>query len=385
MPVEPVVTIVCFYGGTVGRRAIAGGDRHALEVWSDWSKSRDCDLTVLTSYWGRDLIEAFGYPLSTEVVETTGVTIGPSRIAYVGRFWNALKMAARIHRCNVAYAASAYFYDILPAIVVKLRNNSRLIVSVFHLIPPPWKRTGNVLVNTLAWIEQRAMLLMLRVFADKVIVDNADLVEDFARLGVERRRIVLSSMGVRELHNNGGTTDDKRYDAIYVGRLAEPKGVRGLISSWRAVVTSIPHAKLALVGSVENGFDPQLLIRELNLGENIEIFSGLSDGEVQRMLTRSRTFITGSMEEGYGLAVLEALAAGLPCVTFDLPAFRYAFPVGRYTAAGFDYADLAKAAVELIGSEQLRSSIAEDIRTKVAVRPWRVVADELWNSCVAKA
>lgn len=380
-----MTTIVCLYGGTVGRRAIAGGDRHALEVWSAWSKRRDCTIKVLTSYWGRDLIGAFGYPLSTEVVETAGVTIGPGRLRYIERFFNALRMAAGIRRCDIACSASAYFYDMLPAIFVKLRNrNAKLIVSVFHLIPPPWKRSGNALVNTLAWIEQRAMIVLLRLFADKLIVDNVDLVADFERLGVKRERIVLTSMGVRELNENGARTQEKTYDAIYVGRLAEPKGVRGLISSWRAVVTSMPDAKLALVGSIEDGFDPQLLIRDLDLCDNIEIFSGLGDAEVRRMLGRSRTFITGSLEEGYGLSVLEALATGLPCITFDLPAFRYAFPVGRYTAASFDYADLAKAAVELIGSEQLRSSMTQEIREKFAVRPWRVVADELWHSCIAK-
>ncbi|MGZ3499581.1 MAG: glycosyltransferase family 4 protein [Vulcanimicrobiaceae bacterium] len=381
-----MTTIVCFYSGTVGPRAIAGGDRHGLEVWSAWSKRTDCAVNVLTSYWGRDLIETFGYPLRTQTVETRGVTIGPSRLRYIERFFGAMRMALRAGSCGVVYSASAYFYDLIAAICLKLRNRgSTLIVSVFHLIPPPWERTGSVAVNTLAWIEQRVMLAFLKVFADKVIVDNADLVRDFVRLGVPEGRIVLSSMGVPDLPDGDAVVQDKTYDAIYVGRLAVPKGVRGLIRAWSDVVSTIPTAKLALVGSTEDGFDAQVLVDALQLRDNVEIISGLSDVEVRRRLMRSRTFITGSLEEGYGLSVLEALAAGLPCITFDLPAFRYAFPVGRYAAASFDYADLAKAAIELIGNEQLRRAIAEEIRAKVVVKSWRTVADELWSSCVAKA
>ena len=378
--------IVCFYGGTVGPRAIAGGDRHALEVWSAWSRRSDCKLKVLTSYWGRDLIEGFGYPLATEAIERQGLTIGQSRLGFVKRCVSAMKMSMNAAPCDIVCSASAYFYDLFAAIALKMRNpGSRLIVSVFHLIPPPWKRSGNALVNTLAWVEQRTMLALIKIFADRVIVDNSDLVRDFARLGVPVGRIVLSSMGVPDLPSDDAVVHDKTYDAIYVGRLAVPKGVRGLIRAWSDVVTKIPTAKLALVGSTEDGFDAQILVDELQLRDNVEIISGLSDVEVRQRLMRSRTFITGSLEEGYGLSVLEALAAGLPCITFDLPAFRYAFPIGRHSAASFDYGDLAKAAIEVIGNERLRQSIADEIRTKVVVKPWRVVADELWSECIAKA
>lgn len=378
-----MLRVSCFYGGTIGPRTITGGDRHGLEIWSAWSQREDCDLEVFTSYWGSELIKAFGYQLNTRATEEKPSEIGVSRLGYARRFTNALRTALSAPHADVVYAASPYFYDLLPALALKLRTRrSRLIVALFHLIPPPSKRTGSPVVNTIAWIEQRIMVFVARYFADHVIVDNAHLVEDLARLGVSRQRIVLSPMGVRHIPPRNGTAGACTFDAIYVGRLANPKGVPGLIRAWADVVRRIPSAKLALVGNNEVGFDAQRLVREAGLVGSVDIFSGLSDDQVQNALQQSKVFVTGSLEEGYGLSVLEALATGLPCVTFDIPAFQYAFPVGRYAARGYDEAALAQALIDVLIDDALRETLSRRIAEEVEIKTWPKIAQELWAICV---
>lgn len=378
-----MTSVSCFYSGTIAPRTITGGDRHGLEVWTAWSTRDDCDLRVYTSYWGRELIKDFGYSLRTTITEDAPSAIGPSRLGYFRRFAKAFRAALRAPRADVAYAASPYFYDVIPAVALKLRARARMVVALFHLIPPPWRRTGSPLINTMAWIEQRTMLWFVKRFADRIVVDNKDLVNDLSALGIPRDRIVLSLMGIREMPStNGSAASPPRFDAIYVGRLAGPKGVPGLISAWKEVVAALPHAKLALVGNNEVAFDAQRLVNEAGLSGSIEVFLGLDDESVRKMLHGSRTFVTGSLEEGYGLSVLEALAAGLPCITFDIPAFREAFPFGRYAADRLDYPALASAAIRVLSDEGLQESLRMQISERVIIRTWPQIASELWTRCV---
>jgi glycosyltransferase involved in cell wall biosynthesis len=376
------VRVECFYGGTIGPGVITGGDRHGLEVWSAWGHREGVNLHVNASALGIDLIERFGYPLTTRVTDTSTAIIGPSRLGYLRRCAAGVRAALQLRGVDVVYAASPYFYDLLPAVLAKMLNrSSRLLVALFHLIPPPWQRTGNRIVNTLAWIEQRLMIAVARAFADCIIVDNQDLVDDLVRLGFSRSRIVLSPMGVRDIGDAGPWSG--AFDAVYVGRLSGPKGVPGLIEAWKTVVAALPRARLGLVGNNEVGFDTEALIAKHDLEERITVLSGLSDSEVRSVLGASRAFITGSLEEGYGLSVLEALAAGLPCVTFDLPAFRFAFPTGRVVADPFgDYGALGRVAAALLGDERRYKNLRAEIETSVRVKTWNAVADDLWAACL---
>jgi glycosyltransferase involved in cell wall biosynthesis len=284
-----------------------------------------------------------------------------------------------VPRGDIAYASSAYFYDLVPALWLKLRDKARLIVAIFHTIPPPWRRSGCVLTNTAAWVENRTMLSVARVFADRIVVDNAALVEELARLRFDRSRIVVSSMGAHvDIVRNARQF---RYDAVYLGRFSAAKGLPCLIEAWERVTTARPGATLALVGADEVGFSVEQRILNSAAARNVRVFSGLSDKEVRAVLHEARVFVTASTEEGYGLALLEAMAVGLPCVTFDIPVFREVFPHGRYSAANFSSSGLAQALVDVLEDETLYDSLCYDMHNRVVIKDWSEVAADLWRSC----
>ena len=52
----------------------------------------------------------------------------------------------------------------------------------------------------------------------------------------------------------------------------------------------------------------------------------MSDEENQQLLRQAHALVTASREEGYGLPVVEAQAAGCPAVISDIPIFREIAP-----------------------------------------------------------
>lgn len=107
---------------------------------------------------------------------------------------------------------------------------------------------------------------------------------------------------------------------INIGRLNYHKGQHWLVPMMKTVVAKYPKARLLLVG---DGQDRQLLTESIaknNVGSIVSMLGQRSD--ITPLLTIADMFVFPSLTEGFPLAVLEAMAAGLPIVAFSLPSFR---------------------------------------------------------------
>ncbi len=107
----------------------------------------------------------------------------------------------------------------------------------------------------------------------------------------------------------------KTWDTVSVGRLVPIKGMERLITAWEVVVQARPDAKLALVGDGEDKRSLEKLSSRLNIIPNVE-FVGWTDPLPE--LAKAKSFALLSHNEGMGRAVVEAMAAGLPCVVSNV-------------------------------------------------------------------
>ncbi len=107
--------------------------------------------------------------------------------------------------------------------------------------------------------------------------------------------------------------------AVSVGRLVPIKGMDRLIRAWREVVDREKDAKLAIVGDGSEAAALKSLTARLGLRENIH-FAGWADP--LPYLQSAGCFVLLSRNEGMGRAVVEAMAAGLPCVVSDVCGLR---------------------------------------------------------------
>jgi glycosyltransferase involved in cell wall biosynthesis len=97
-----------------------------------------------------------------------------------------------------------------------------------------------------------------------------------------------------------------------IARLSDVKGHHVLIRAMSLIVEKVPEAKLMIVGEgkMEQGLKQQ--VNSLRLDENI-YFYPIVDKTAQ-FLSLFDVFVMPSLQEGLGLSVMEAPAAGLPVV-----------------------------------------------------------------------
>jgi len=101
-------------------------------------------------------------------------------------------------------------------------------------------------------------------------------------------------------------------------------------------------------------------IRALQLGDKVTLHGEVSDERLAQMYSETDIFVLASNLEGYGMALAEALARGIPIVTTPCGAIPETLPdgVGMYVPAG-DCDALAAALDRLIGSRILRQQLRE--------------------------
>ena len=109
---------------------------------------------------------------------------------------------------------------------------------------------------------------------------------------------------------------DGAFIVFNCGNLRPQKGHRYLISAMAEVVKNVPNAKLLIAGSGPLLSELKEQIGKLNLEGSVSLLGRRDD--IMNILCVSDLFVFPSLEEGQGLALIEAMAAGLPCVASNI-------------------------------------------------------------------
>jgi glycosyltransferase involved in cell wall biosynthesis len=122
---------------------------------------------------------------------------------------------------------------------------------------------------------------------------------------------------------------------VYAGRLSRAKGLMMLMHTWPRLVAADPSLLLVLVGSGRDSWDScEEEIADLVRSSRIEAHVRLvgQSNHVHEYLQAADLFVSPSNYEGFGLAVVEAMACGLPVVS---TAVGIAPQVIRHRESGF--------------------------------------------------
>lgn len=111
---------------------------------------------------------------------------------------------------------------------------------------------------------------------------------------------------------------------IYFGRWSENKGLLETIEFFRQLVARQPAWKLIIAGREYDHTQATLAdrIRQHGLVDSVRLAANPSDQELASLIGQSSYFICLSHHEGFGIAPIEAMSAGLIPVLSDIPPFR---------------------------------------------------------------
>lgn len=167
------------------------------------------------------------------------------------------------------------------------------------------------------WFEKIVFLekVLGRLVKYHVTVSNFTLNRMINYLKIPRHLITLIPNGL-ELEQFEGHTDKEWGKIVYVGRFVPHKRIDLLISSFLRAYQKNPNLKLYLAGT-----GPLLPYFKEKFGHPpaIKFLGYISEKEKIQLLKSAWLFILTSSREGWGISVLESLAAGTPVITVNFP------------------------------------------------------------------
>lgn len=146
---------------------------------------------------------------------------------------------------------------------------------------------------------------------------------------------------------------------IAVGRYVYQKGFDLLLQAWKKIEQQHPDWELAIYGMGER-MPYEQLIDELQIDRNRCHLNG-STPDIKAEYLNSSLFVFSSRFEGFGMVLIEAMACGLPVVSFDCPCGPK--DIVRHNEDGLlvpsdDINALAEAMHQMMSDDNLRQQMA---------------------------
>jgi len=149
-----------------------------------------------------------------------------------------------------------------------------------------------------------------------------------------------------------------------VGVFNRTKNFQLLVRVARSVVDHQSGVQFVIVGDGDQRHELEAMVAELGLRRSV-ILPGFR-ADIPRVLMALDIFVLTSRSEGFGLAVVEAMASGLPCVAFDVGALGELVADGQtglLVKAG-DAEAFGVALSRLIAEPELRSGMGQAARAR---------------------
>lgn len=371
-------------------KGITGGPVRFHEISRRFS-SYGISQHLLTTPGGKTMQSTLGCTLPMTIVRASlFLMYEPCRPF---RFWSylvtsilwRLKMR-EIPKGDTIITVSDYFCDIIPALKLKRKFEAKWIAWIHHCESDPKIRPGNRLVNEVTARIQKWSFKKIARYADCAWINDTVAGDEIERrllmLGMPPTRIrrMKNGINIQDINNTPEPTE-KLTDAVMIG--ARPnKGLFDIIPIWKRVCELRPNTKLIVMGGM--GGETEVIKESKKLNLPITFFKPnngfLSAKDYYSKIKESYILFAPSHEEGWGIAVGEAMAAGLPVVAYDLSAYQKIYTDSYKAVECFNHDMFATAIIETLDNSDAFTDLKSKGLLTASKYDWDTIAEDDRNN-----
>ena len=319
-------------------------------------------------------------------------TVGNVKVYRVGKIHPYTNKGSIFTRLN--FASSAYkkgkslkenfdvvegynFISYLPAYYIGKYKKAKKIATYHEVWVGEWVKNKGLITGTFGSIWERRVLSLKW---DKIIS-----VSEFTKKKLEKfydkEKIVVVPNGIElQKYNNIQSNNNKFPTISCVARLIPQKKVDDLIKAIALLKKEYPNIKCKIVGSGDEMKNLKAITKKLSLEDNIEFLGFIEKHEdVLSIIKSSDVFVLPSILEGFGIAVIEAMALNVPYVATRIP------PIVEVTNNGVggllfepeNVKELAKNIKKLLNDKELLDKKRKESKEFVKRYDWEIIIQKL--------
>ena len=357
---------------------MSGGDQMLIQIFKRIRKSFN-EVDCYTNIDGKKVIKDGGvcdieYHISRRFFDKLFLGLN-----YILRTIQSLDVLSK-KNVAIVYGGSDFFPDVIPAFLYKLFHPKvRWFQCIFHIYPNWRDRPGSKLKNFIAQYLQNFSFLFARK-ADKIINLNYQVKNELIKKGFNEDKIVVNTPGIDldYFKNLKVPENTKKYEATFLARLNPSKGIFDLVKIWQKVTDKKPMAKLAIMGGGSNEMRKKLRdkIKNNKLEKNIDILGFVENDEAFSIIKNSKIFLFPSHEEGFGIAIAEAMACGVSVISWDLPVYQEIFESHSIQVKENDIELFSKEILEILNNKIKRANIVKEAGDFIRKYSWELIAQK---------
>lgn len=344
----------------------SGGDTIFLEFIKHWQNK--LDITLIGSEESKNLLKR--YHLNPNFIQSDSANQNsyPSVFNLIRHtlrriFWAKISFFTHLKEFKSAdycYSVSDFYPDFIPGLLYKVVNPRGIWLSGQYLFAP---KPGNKfspyqyqpLKGLLYYFLQKPTQYLANHFADQILITS-----DPDKSHFPGKKVIVVQGGVdtteSEKYLKSGEIKmvaRRKFDAVFQGRLHSQKGVLELIDIWKLVTQKKPNAQLAIIGDGQLEAELKQKIQKYKLSKNITLFGFQSGQNKYNIFKESKIVLHPAIYDSGGMAAAEAMAWGLPAISFDLEALKTYYPQGMIKTPIGDYQAFADNILKLIDDQKL--------------------------------
>lgn len=333
----------------------AGGAERVISILANYFVRNRYTVTIVT-YLSKN---RDWYRLDSRIVRIEiGHFHNRSKIDFINNnILRMYKLRMIIRKCNPDVVIS--FLTEVNVLVLLATINLGIKTIVSERVDPTMHHE---LLSIFKWL-RRAMY----PWASTLVVQTQSIANYYSKWsGVKIK--VIPNPAIVPIVTHGNNVNIHKPCIVALGRLSEQKGFDLLIKSFSKIAQKYPEWNVIIIGEGEKKKELLDLVHHLKLTNRVSLIGRVKNS--YSILQKADIFVLSSRYEGFPNALLEAMASGLPVVSFNCPSGPAEIIIDNYNGMLVppgDIQKLSRAIETLIHNKSLRQKLGRNAR-KITAR-----------------
>lgn len=372
------------FTGLVSPKMLSGGDQLFLDIAPRLPK--DLKIIIVTPHFAKPHWETIDQSnlefrfLPRNMFEFKDNPL-LTFFSYVIRSWQVYRILKKENVQTIYSCSDIAYADIWPAYFAVGKNaRMKWLSRIYHVLLPPSNRQGSYLINIIAFRLQRLSFWMMKRRSSTILALNQKLYNEVLEIGFPKEKLGILGAGIDFQTINGFKPTMKyNYDVAVLARIAPVKGIFDAVKIWEKVHAAKPDATIAWIGGGQGNYRKRVedLLEEKSLSDSFKLLGFVEKDEAYSVLKSAKVFLCTDHENGWGLAVCEAMASGLPVVSYDIDIFGGVYKKGFKSAPLFNTEKFADELIKLLSDNERRKKMAKAAVEQAKEFDHKQVIDEL--------